>query len=658
LKESSEPQVKLAAVQTLGRIGNSGDLRTLLAVAKENQDKDPTLLQAARISLRDLLRNNEALEVLISSWRFGADKPTATRMAVPLDDSLAREVASILPALDSELASEGLLSYVDAHSDASGEIVQAAIDGAAKHLNSRMTEALLRVVRKINGDDPIANAKMLDKICAAIVAKNLPYPPAIQAFAVEITANLVTKIEQALSASDTLSDWRDARGADWGSEERKCQDGQAMMATSSLSRGEAYVGTLVSSSFAAPAELEFWLCGHNGLPTEPDKQRNFVRLVHAQSGQVLQTAFPPRNDTAQRVHWDLAEHAGAPVRLELVDTDNAGAYAWLAVGRFSLGGLNRSQVGEQLGALNPLLRRRISTEVTEHVQGLAQSEKLSPRVRAELIGSIAEALQIPVVQAIAEHAIEMDQAAVVSSSLIAVDAIARSEMTNQVLQQISLASTARQQSAFAGRLLRSGVGCGHLVELLDAGKLSLASLRGRELLLPESCSEQDRARLTELAKQASALPDQNSQLVQDRLTRLQLDTASVEQGKLVFEKSCAICHQLGGKGTLIGPQLDGAGRRGAERLCEDVLDPHRNVDKAFRSSTLLLADDKVVTGLVREQADGSLQVIGQDGKAMVIPSSNVDQRRDSEKSLMPDNFAELLNDSDLAALLKYLTAAP
>src|SRR5205823_6214364 len=44
---------------------------------------------------------------------------------------------------------------------------------------------------------------------------------------------------------------------------------------------------------------------------------------------------PPRNDTAQRVTWDLKEHAGKSGYLELVDGNSAGAYAWLAIGRFS-----------------------------------------------------------------------------------------------------------------------------------------------------------------------------------------------------------------------------------------------------------------------------------------------------------------------------------
>ena len=56
----------------------------------------------------------------------------------------------------------------------------------------------------------------------------------------------------------------------------------------------------------------------------------------------------------------------------------------------------------------------------------------------------------------------------------------------------------------------------------------------------------------------------------------------------MFEKYCARCHQIGGRGKTVGPQLDGISNRGLDRLIEDVLDPNRNVESAFRSSMIKL----------------------------------------------------------------------
>ena len=44
--------------------------------------------------------------------------------------------------------------------------------------------------------------------------------------------------------------------------------------------------------------------------------------------------------------------------------------------------------------------------------------------------------------------------------------------------------------------------------------------------------------------------------------------ADASLGKAVFKKTCAACHRLNGAGGKVGPDLDGVGLRGAERLLE------------------------------------------------------------------------------------------
>jgi hypothetical protein len=41
---------------------------------------------------------------------------------------------------------------------------------------------------------------------------------------------------------------------------------------------------------------------------------------------------------------------------------------------------------------------------------------------------------------------------------------------------------------------------------------------------------------------------------------------------------------FGEQGGNIGPQLDGIGGCGLERVVEDIIDPHRNVDPTFATA--------------------------------------------------------------------------
>jgi hypothetical protein len=86
--------------------------------------------------------------------------------------------------------------------------------------------------------------------------------------------------------------------------------------------------------FTIPAKLSFFLAGHDGEPDHPPVNKNLVRLLSASTREVLAKAAPPRNDEAQRVTWELSQHAGKQGILEVVDGHDDDSFAWLAVGRF------------------------------------------------------------------------------------------------------------------------------------------------------------------------------------------------------------------------------------------------------------------------------------------------------------------------------------
>ena len=104
----------------------------------------------------------------------------------------------------------------------------------------------------------------------------------------------------------------------------------------------------------------------------------------------------------------------------------------------------------------------------------------------------------------------------------------------------------------------------------------------------------------------------------------------------------------------VGPQLDGIGNRGLDRVAEDLLDPNRNVDVAFRTTTFLTDDGRVLSGLVASETDDAVVCVDQGGKEFVVATSNIDERKASALSLMPANFHETLTPDEIRSLLAYL----
>ena len=122
----------------------------------------------------------------------------------------------------------------------------------------------------------------------------------------------------------------------------------------------------------------------------------------------------------------------------------------------------------------------------------------------------------------------------------------------------------------------------------------------------------------------------------------------------MFDQNCRACHQLGGQGGLVGPQLTGIGNRGTERLCEDILDPNQNVDHAFRQTRIATKDGEELAGLMRREEGDLLVLVDPAGKEFSVKKSAVTERHESELSLMPDTFGETLSTGDFHHLLAYL----
>jgi len=105
---------------------------------------------------------------------------------------------------------------------------------------------------------------------------------------------------------------------------------------------------------------------------------------------------------------------------------------------------------------------------------------------------------------------------------------------------------------------------------------------------------------------------------------------------------------------VVGPQLDGVGNRGLERILEDVLDPNRNLDAAFHVSLLAMNDGRVLTGLFRRKEGKSLIFAANDGKEFSVLEADIDEHRKSRLSIMPDNMSTVLRPTDFNDLVKYL----
>lgn len=642
----TEAQANLVAVQLLGSVASAGDIQQLATYAgtAKASPHDPALSLTARIAIRDILRDETQLAIATKHWPDWAKQPTTDEIDTVDRLAVDRLIAETLLAVPSSLAAARLLDYVAAHPHSDAKFIDAALAAATKHADAELLERLLVILKQVKPDSLLEQAQQFERVCDVYLGGHTELSSPLRSFGGQLQSELADQLR-----STTLSlTWGDATGNDWATESRMSSGGEAVMLRSSFTRGESYTGQLVSEPFACPDQLQFLLAGHNGLPGHADQQQNFIALQSVATGEQLRQAFPPRNDTAQPVQWSLSEVAGQLVRLVLNDGDNGNSYAWLAAGQFSLDILNPSDTTPNFAAYIALVKRGLQPVDAADLESLP----LSPQQHGELIIAALVGTGQATEATLAAQALKLGRVDLVTSQLLSKDPPLD---LLQWSKPLAASATLSQQREMAGELLRTAEGCSLLRKLLDSGLLSPQSMRLNEALLPAAVNAETKQYLQDRIAQAQQSPDTQLTSI-DRISKLNWDTADRELGQKLQLQHCAPCHQLRGQGTLVGPQLDGAIVRGPQRLGEDILEPNTNVDKAFRVTALLLDDDTVLTGLVREVEDGSLMVTGQDGKVQQLPAARVVDRRESGQSLMPANFGELLDDHQLASLLKFLTS--
>ena len=135
-------------------------------------------------------------------------------------------------------------------------------------------------------------------------------------------------------------------------------------------------------------------------------------------------------------------------------------------------------------------------------------------------------------------------------------------------------------------------------------------------------------------------------------------SGDVSRGALLFSSpklACLSCHQAGGQGGNVGPDLSTAGLcLKPEEIVESLLWPRRQVKEGFTAFTIAMADGKVRQGYkLREIAD---QIEFRDptsAEHFQIPKTEIDELR-ADGSLMPEGLAETMSKDDRRDLVRFL----
>ena len=128
-----------------------------------------------------------------------------------------------------------------------------------------------------------------------------------------------------------------------------------------------------------------------------------------------------------------------------------------------------------------------------------------------------------------------------------------------------------------------------------------------------------------------------------------------ERGEALFLELCARCHRSGGAGSGPGPDLSGIGRKSAETLLHDILDPNAAVDASYVNYVVETTDGEVHSGLLADSGEGGVALRAAEDLLIEVPAERVREIRSDGLSMMPEELEAGLEPADMADLLAFLS---
>ncbi len=151
-------------------------------------------------------------------------------------------------------------------------------------------------------------------------------------------------------------------------------------------------------------------------------------------------------------------------------------------------------------------------------------------------------------------------------------------------------------------------------------------------------------------------PEERKKLIAEWRTKLNTPPKTEPDlmlGRAIFAKNCQQCHVLYGLGGKVGPDITGSNRPNLDYLLENIFDPSAVVQKEYAATVFNTLNGRTITGIVKEERGKILTVATADG-TITLNTDDIDTRRDSQTSMMPDDLTKQLSEIEIRALFAYL----
>ncbi|WP_164101806.1 PVC-type heme-binding CxxCH protein [Candidatus Laterigemmans baculatus] len=209
------------------------------------------------------------------------------------------------------------------------------------------------------------------------------------------------------------------------------------------------------------------------------------------------------------------------------------------------------------------------------------------------------------------------------------------------------------RSAAVRGMASNQLGGQQLLEL--AAKQQLAA--DTRLLAGDLLSRSSNEKLKQRAAQLLPLPESTDASPLPPLDELVAMKGDASRGRELFagKATCANCHRVAGSGKEVGPDLSEIGDKlSREAMMVSILDPSAGISHNYENYVCLLDSGQIITGVLINRTDDAVTLRTAEAIDRTIPTSEIEELKKSEKSIMPDNLHHTIDPQGLVDLIAYM----
>ncbi len=210
--------------------------------------------------------------------------------------------------------------------------------------------------------------------------------------------------------------------------------------------------------------------------------------------------------------------------------------------------------------------------------------------------------------------------------------------------------TPQIQDAMVSAFLTNSEKIGLLLDAIEAKKILPASIswpRKVRLMAQRDDALRNRSR-------AIFTADNESEVTESYQSALQLK-GDIENGKVIYQQHCALCHQVRGKmGVSVGPDLGTVHNWSAVAIMANTLAPNLSISSGFDLWSVELNNGESMQGIIASETPGALTLRNTGAADKTINRSDIKSLKALNMSIMPIGLEKQISQQHMADLLAFL----